>query len=351
MQNYAAHVIGTVINQTGAAEGGLLPPKQAGNVRIQPPVGFRIVRTEAILGKSVFTLTWKEESSLIASIDHYEIYYALGILKSASLIFASTAQSAPAHVTVTADAATPISFTLQTVLKNGFHSDIQAAPTCTGITAAPVITNVALGSNTVGLGNLQTGTTGELITWDGAGQPTTIAPGSAGLPLVSQGGGAEPTWGGSFVRELQFQNHPVIVSGAATYSVLDTKRTTVLPFAADSTVSIWWRVPDNADVTAAIDFKLNYSWPDVFLTGDPRDVKLVVTPRLNNTNGGAVSSTQTLDFVIAWHSISVASVVAGSSYSQGQLLQLQIRRDTSVANNCQHDLNIAAWTIQYRAVS
>lgn len=43
--------------------------------------------------------------------------------------------------------------------------------------------------------DLQTGTDGELITWDASGNPTTVTTGTAGQVLTSNGAGAAPSFG------------------------------------------------------------------------------------------------------------------------------------------------------------
>lgn len=68
-------------------------------------------------------------------------------------------------------------------------------------TSTATLTNKTFDANAAGnslsnvdVADLANGTDGELITWDNAGAPTTIAVGTSGQVLTTQGAGAEPVW-------------------------------------------------------------------------------------------------------------------------------------------------------------
>lgn len=51
-----------------------------------------------------------------------------------------------------------------------------------------------LGNNTIGLGKIATGTHGQVLYYSSTGQLTTLAPGTSGQYLKTQGSGANPVW-------------------------------------------------------------------------------------------------------------------------------------------------------------
>ncbi len=56
------------------------------------------------------------------------------------------------------------------------------------------IVNADITDDTIAVGKLADGTAGQLITWDAAGEATTVATGNSGQALTSNGAGAAPTF-------------------------------------------------------------------------------------------------------------------------------------------------------------
>ena len=57
-----------------------------------------------------------------------------------------------------------------------------------------IVTEAKMANDAIGLPELKAGTDGELITWDASGNPTTVAAGTAGHFLKSQGAGSVPVF-------------------------------------------------------------------------------------------------------------------------------------------------------------
>jgi len=64
----------------------------------------------------------------------------------------------------------------------------------TGDLGANIVTEAKMAPDAIGLTELKAGTDGELITWDASGNPTTVAVGTSGHYLKSQGAGSVPVF-------------------------------------------------------------------------------------------------------------------------------------------------------------
>jgi hypothetical protein len=75
-------------------------------------------------------------------------------------------------------------------------SDLDNLTTATNnlLTAHGPLATADIADDAITLDKLASGTDGELITWDASGDPTTVAVGTAGHVLTSNGAGAEPTF-------------------------------------------------------------------------------------------------------------------------------------------------------------
>tara|TARA_S200000501_G_scaffold302233_1_gene289619 strand:+ start:182 stop:1024 length:843 start_codon:yes stop_codon:yes gene_type:complete len=67
----------------------------------------------------------------------------------------------------------------------------------TGSLGDDIVTEAKMANDAIGLPELKAGTDGELITWDASGNPTTVAAGTAGHFLKSQGAGSVPVFAAS----------------------------------------------------------------------------------------------------------------------------------------------------------
>lgn len=70
----------------------------------------------------------------------------------------------------------------------------------------------------VAVTDLNNGTDGELITWDAAGAPTTVAAGTAGQVLTSNGAGAAPTFQSIAVGETKYKTADESITSDTTLS-------------------------------------------------------------------------------------------------------------------------------------
>ena len=116
-----------VINATNTAEGSVLPNRQIGPSRVPLVTGLKILSQEPSFNNNVFTLTWLEPTD--QNIAGYQIYYKIDGQTPVSL---SMVQHAPAMVPVVYTETTSnkrVTFYIQTILKNGFVSDINLSPT------------------------------------------------------------------------------------------------------------------------------------------------------------------------------------------------------------------------------
>ncbi len=119
-------------NVNNAAEGTNLLPPQVGQFRIPFVTSLKLVRTEFIDGQTYFTLTW--DNVALNNVSHYAIYVNDSTNPSNAPIGPYLAQRSPSRIAIPSPPNVPLIFRLQTSLKNGFQSDLDSSPTCTGIT-------------------------------------------------------------------------------------------------------------------------------------------------------------------------------------------------------------------------
>lgn len=198
-------------NQTAAAEGTSLPPRQKGEFRVPFVSNFRLVSTTQFFGATQFVLSWDQPA--IPNIDHYSIWVINAINANAAPLGPYTSLVSPATISIPAQDVARVTFYVQTVLTNGFSSDLFTGPSCTGVTTD--------NDGTISVSSLATGTPGALLTWDTASLPVTVGPGTANFILVGSGAGAVP----------QFKSIPVLdlVKGQSTMTALGQ-----IPYVASS---------------------------------------------------------------------------------------------------------------------
>lgn len=138
-------------NVTNSAEGSVLPPRQVGATRVPIVTGLRVATAVPFIGGTQFTLLFNDPP-LIAQIANYNLYYSLG--GNAKLNNAGTCRRSPAIFNINTPEALTVAFVVQTVMSNGFSSEISGSPSCTGKTIAGVVTPADLtGLNIVFGGN------------------------------------------------------------------------------------------------------------------------------------------------------------------------------------------------------
>lgn len=121
-------------NITGVAEGTSLPPKQVGQFRVPFITNLKTARAQKSGTNTKFTLTWSDP--LLPNIANFAIYINDAANLNQSPTGPYIAPTSPVQIVVPTSLASTVVFRVQTVLKNGFVSDFDAAPTCTGKTIA-----------------------------------------------------------------------------------------------------------------------------------------------------------------------------------------------------------------------
>lgn len=166
----------TALNQRGTAEGSLLPPRQRGEFRVPFVTGLRVEKRSTFLGGTQFVISWQEPEGL-TSISHYNVY-VLGLLdNNKSPMGPATFQKSPGILRLVSDGVVRVTFVVQTVMKNGMVSELDASPAVSSETLASTLASTDLNG---------IGTTGELLTWS-AGTATLISPGALNTILAGNG--------------------------------------------------------------------------------------------------------------------------------------------------------------------
>ena len=123
------YVVDRLINPSGTAEGSVLPQRQRGYFRVPFVTYAQVVNVHATTGGNQVIMVWEDAKG--KNIDSYNIYYILGAGTIAQAVFATSAGKSPAKFSLPASLTGPITFFVQTVMKNGQTSDLESSPTCT----------------------------------------------------------------------------------------------------------------------------------------------------------------------------------------------------------------------------
>ena len=122
------NILERVTNALNTAEGTVMPPRQVGPSRVPLVTSLRLLNSESGFMSAKFTLTWTEPATVIP-ISHYNIYVQIGKQTPSA---PTVALKTPATVTVVyteSQVNEQVVFYIQTVLRNGFSSDIALSPT------------------------------------------------------------------------------------------------------------------------------------------------------------------------------------------------------------------------------
>lgn len=130
-------IIGRVQNATNSAEGPVLPPKQTGETRVPTASNLRILTRTPFLGGTAFVIGFDTPQG-IGQIREYRLYYAIN--GSRNYVNAGFCKSSPARFNVSDPGEVTVAFVIQTVMANGFTSDQDNSPSCTGVTTPGTIT-------------------------------------------------------------------------------------------------------------------------------------------------------------------------------------------------------------------
>ena len=177
-------ILDRVKNQPRTAEGAVLPPRFFGGRRVPVVTNLRVVRAESFSGGTAFTLVFDLPIGF-SNIDKFNVFYSTPGL---AYNFAGACVTSPATFRVVSDTVQQVTFQVQTVLKNGFVSDTELSPTCTGYTIAGTISGSDIPNGSLGLNKLVGGAVGTVITGQGVGvTPQYTALNSSALNLVFGG--------------------------------------------------------------------------------------------------------------------------------------------------------------------
>jgi hypothetical protein len=196
---------------------------------------------------------------------------------------------------------------------------------------------------------LANGTDGELITWDAAGAPATVAVGTSGHVLTSNGTGAAPTFQAASTPAASLEEHvsaasirPRSNSGCAPLAQYEdaTSRAGVDYLAFDSSsdefAQFTAKVPTGSDGT----FKITYHWMAAGTSTNGismacQAIALQDSDSLNQSWGTAVQVTDD-DVGTAYDILKTSqstAVTATGTPAAGDLVLIQIYRDVSEAND------------------
>lgn len=115
-------------NTLNSAEGPVLPPRQIGPSRVPIVTGLKILNQEASFNTNIFTLTWTEPTD--PNIAGYNIYSKIDGQTPVNLCQVAHAPATVPVVYTESTASKRVTLYIQTVLKNGFVSDINFSPSC-----------------------------------------------------------------------------------------------------------------------------------------------------------------------------------------------------------------------------
>lgn len=137
------YVIRRLKNQTGTAEGGIVPPPLKAGVRIPTVNKLKILNRESYLGGTQFTLSFEEPTIEDSStqISNY-IVYVRSINSGGAFVAQNpaTVKGSPAIIRVDGSEETRVTFTVQTVMQSGQVSFIDNSPSVTSTLIPPSIT-------------------------------------------------------------------------------------------------------------------------------------------------------------------------------------------------------------------
>lgn len=153
------------------------------------------------------------------------------------------------------------------------------------------------------------------------------------------------------VRTVQFQEGAIIVTGTPTTGTVTNDSVVKLPNAADSSINVWFRVPDDAAVANDIFLEINYA-PDSAPGVTNNKVKLITTATVNNTAASATAGdTITMANNTNWAAyLATNDKIAASTYAVGDYVQLVIKRDTTVGNNAAVAFDIGRISFKYTSI-
>lgn len=201
----------------------------------------------------------------------------------------------------------------------------------------------------IDVADLANGTDGELITWDAAGAPATVAVGTVNEVLTSNGIGAAPTFQGlgNKLSALTFMNNCWETFGASTFSVVydaaDSRMYNEDSFAAPAGNGYFRfriRLPDDF-----VSFPANAIALDTWYDNSTQALNFELTMEKGGANDltiAALDITPTL--INTWET---QTATPGSSYSAGDMVTFEVYMNKAVGGASNY--RVDAMTIKYNA--
>jgi len=272
-------------------ESNIQPPVKIGGLRIPYVRNVSAVSSATLAGGELFTLTWLDPVD-IPGLSHFLIFAANMYDPQLEPVLVGAARRSPGHVVVQVPTTRTVIFYVQTVLSNGFSTDLAKSPSVT-VTATASTTTL------------------------------------------------------NKTRYLRFSEQGVLVTGDAKNGIYDNAGVVFFPSGADSSVKFWVHVPDDAVTAGNLVLQLDYRMGTT--PGVSRQVKLLTTFKAGNTSySESTGDTIAIDNDTNWHGYTATvNILAGGGYAVGDLLQVTIRRDVSVASNAPAAIGVAMAGVRY----
>lgn len=137
-------------------------------------------------------------------------------------------------------------------------------------------------------------------------------------------------------------------TGSPGAVVNDNKSCIQFPNAADSEVAFSFVVPDDAIVASDMILALQYAMDSA--PGASKNLGIKLRYKQNNASLSALTTVDTIALSndANWHSfVGTNAKIAGGTLSVGDLVELRVYRDTSVANNAPVAVDIASFNLKY----
>jgi len=273
-------------------ESNLQPPVKIGGLRIPYVKQVTATLSATLAGGELYTLSWLDPVD-VPGLSHFLIFASNLYDQQLEPVLVGATRRAPGHVLLQVPSTRTVIFYVQTVLSNGFTTDLAKSPSVT-------------------------------VSAQASSAPSTRT------------------------RVAVFNDAVVAVSGAPSNATYDSVNVVTLPGAAGSSVNFWLRVPDDATVANTLTVQLTYR-----LSGAPgvtnNKIKLLATFKVMNTlytetAGDTITAANDTNWARA---VGSNNILAGGLFAKNDLVQMTLRRDTTVANNTTSDFGIAEIDLLY----
>jgi hypothetical protein len=190
-QNTLLSTLRRLLNFLGAGAGGALPPPLRGSSQVPVVSNVSLQQTQGLVGSTRFTLSWTDAAVTGTKVSHYNIYAKQMVNQNQQPVLVGAVAKSPADIILQTDQGTAVTFFIQTVLENGYSSDVLSSPTISSsvnssnVAGAPgSITNSMLADGSVTTTKLAdlAVTNGKLV--DNAITTTKISDGAISTPKL-----------------------------------------------------------------------------------------------------------------------------------------------------------------------